>query len=513
VKLVATLSTERFQQALQGMLAALIALGVGLAMLRFDPVISLGVLGGVGLFVALLFRPEWGLYLLIVSVPLQGIRTLKVGPLNFSSTELLVILTSVAWLVRVAAQRTTRLRPAPLLVPLLALTATIFISFLQARELTLSLKELIKWLELLMVYLLAANLLTDRKQLRIVAALIIGMACIEACFGVFQFVSRRGPPSFLIQGRFMRAYGNFEQPNPMAGYLNLALPLTLALALVAVQRAWGNRNEARPSLSWSVALPRAASRAVVHEGSRALAVGLVAASGLLALVVGATLSRGAWIALLVAAFLLSLRARRTPWTLVAVMVCVLIFGAWCIAVGIVSTAIPTAILRSFSLTGVDTDVRHLTPQTFSAAQRLAYWIAGWRMFSDHVWLGVGMGNYSEYYQQYAVLGWEQQLAHAHDYYLNLAAETGLLGLAAFLWFTFAALFTTWRAAFRLADPFLGAIIAGAFGAMVTLSVHNVFDDLFVHGTVNLIAILLGAAVVAIRLDGCADHAEPWSASG
>lgn len=453
-----------------------VVLAVVAVLLATAPLVVLAALAGLAIVVAIVRWPALGLYLLAASVPLQSLRTVKVASLNFSSTEALVILTSVAWLASVLVRRDRVLGRVPLLAPLLAFLAAIFLSFLQAQDLTSSLKELIKWLELLAVYVLAANVLRGRDQLRVLVVALVGMACLEAAFGLMQFVTRHGPPSFLIRGRFLRAFGTFEQPNPFAGYLNLTLPLALALFLSA---RGGYRFLARGG--WL-------------GGREPLVWG--AASALLMAGVAASLSRGAWLALAAAAVLLAAWVSQTPWRYLGWGAFAAVVVAWIGAVGLLPGRLVTAILQAFSVANVATDLHRLTPETFSAAQRLAYWIAGWRMFSDHAWLGVGMGNYAINYQKYAVSGWETQLAHAHDYYLNLAAETGLVGLAAFLVFVAAATYQTWLGAFRSPDPFVRVIAMGALGMLVTLCVHNLFDDLFVHGTVNVIAVLLGASAAA-----------------
>ena len=48
-------------------------------------------------------------------------------------------------------------------------------------------------------------------------------------------------------------------------------------------------------------------------------------------------------------------------------------------------------------------------------------------------LGVGIGNYPVVYPRYQVAPvWIHPLGHAHNYYVNVAAEAGVVGVAAFL---------------------------------------------------------------------------------
>src|SRR5581483_8777938 len=80
------------------------------------------------------------------------------------------------------------------------------------------------------------------------------------------------------------------------------------------------------------------------------------------------------------------------------------------------------------------DVRavEVTSENFSVVEGLVHWQAGWYMFLDHPILGVGAGNYAAAYPDYFLPGWPDPLGHAHNYYLNTAAEMGVIGLAALL---------------------------------------------------------------------------------
>lgn len=80
---------------------------------------------------------------------------------------------------------------------------------------------------------------------------------------------------------------------------------------------------------------------------------------------------------------------------------------------------------------------HITPVTFSVIERLTHWQAAVRMAETQPWLGVGFGNYAAAYPDFRLLLWENALGHAHNYYLNVAAEIGAIGLLAYLgmWLT------------------------------------------------------------------------------
>ena len=187
-------------------------------------------------------------------------------------------------------------------------------------------------------------------------------------------------------------------------------------------------------------------------------------------------------------------------------------------------------------------------QDYSTAERLAHWIAGLHMFLDHPILGVGIGNYADAYPQYFITIFIDPLGHAHNYYINIAAETGFIGLTAYVLFLFA-MFVAGVTALRHinkkyeqakmqepeAQPVIEAplgsrnklklllrplslaqyyrrqkqdaiaamltndraLAIGLLAALITVSVHNLVDDLYVHSLTTLIALLL---IALIRLE-------------
>src|SRR5205807_799143 len=61
--------------------------------------------------------------------------------------------------------------------------------------------------------------------------------------------------------------------------------------------------------------------------------------------------------------------------------------------------------------------------------RAGVWAAAFGMLWDHPLFGVGVADFVNYYPQYS--GEPYGLNHAHNLFLNVAAERGLLGLVTF----------------------------------------------------------------------------------
>jgi putative inorganic carbon (HCO3(-)) transporter len=189
---------------------------------------------------------------------------------------------------------------------------------------------------------------------------------------------------------------------------------------------------------------------------------------------------------------LAVVVRRGRAAVLLVLAGLLVFYAL-LATGL--TRLPTVIGQRFGdllpYAGVS-DVRgaEVTDANFAVLERMAHWQSALDMWTDHPWLGVGIGNYEAAYASYALPQWPEALGHAHNYYLNIAAEAGLLGLAAYLLLWGAAMLGAWRAA-RRSQGIARGIALGVLGAVTHVAVHHLFDSLFVHGMYLHLALLLG----------------------
>ena len=487
---------QRLCRALLGLagLALVAALGLALAWLpwKWAAVLIIGCAAAL----VLLVRPELTLVLLAFAVPFGSIRELPLGPVNVGAAELLMGILLAAWLARMVAARRIVIPRAPLLVPLLVFLGAISFSTLASVSLELSAKEIVKWVEVLIIYLFMASLIptevpqsTGGLDWTVLALLAAGSA--EALVGVYQFLLRVGPEGFVLFGRFMRAYGHFAQPNPFAGYLGLGIPLAYALTLEGLQ-VWPQlAAQARSGLRQALvqALPYAAA---------------LAALGIMSTAMLMSWSRGAWVGLAAALVMVTVvRSRRALAMAVAlglVLSYVLLIGG--------AKYLPPALVQRVSdflpyVGGVDVRAVQVTDANFAVVERMAHWLAAVGMFSDRPWLGVGIGNYPEAYSRYAIGRWRDPLGHAHNYYLNIAAEAGVVGLLAYLLLFGACLYYAWRVVQR-ARGCGRALALGALGALVHLSVHSLFDNLWVHSMNVQLGLVLGLLAMADASAGACD---------
>jgi len=131
---------------------------------------------------------------------------------------------------------------------------------------------------------------------------------------------------------------------------------------------------------------------------------------------------------------------------------------------------------------------------YAVVERLAHWQSAVEMWRAHFWTGVGLGGYGPAYPEFALINWPLALGHAHNIYLNMLAETGLLGLTVYLFLWGWIFGQTWRAT-RRASGMARGVAVGLLGAWTQLAVHQFFDNLYVNNVHLLVGLLLGLLVV------------------
>ena len=458
--------------------AAVVGIALALVYLPLLQAITLAAGLTAALFVV---RWPWLIWLPLAFL-LPVTSSMRFGPGNIS--DLLLAAGLALWFLDGARRRTLRVHFSPLAVAVLVYANVLLLSAMGAVSLDEALREVIKWVELLALFLVAPSMLNVRQGRWLAAALVLG-AVGQALFGLYQFVFQIGPEHFAILDRFMRASGSFGQPNPFAGYLGLTLPVAVSLALWAWTALLHNNTRRPDAVLWSLFYTAAT---------------VLIAAGLIA-----SWSRGAWLGGAVGvAIVLVLRSRTaavvTGLAVLTVLVALLL-GAFS------PETVPAPIAERvqdipayFGLT--DALSQPVTDANFAVLERLAHWVAAERMWASAPWLGVGPGNFNTVYPLVRLARWDIALGHAHNIYLNVLAETGLAGLLAYTGLLVTALAFVWRrfrSVSRRQDAdarWFAALTIGVLGVLGHLLTHNLVDNIHVQGMV----LQLGLWLVLVQID-------------
>ena len=427
--------------------------------------------------VVALAAPRFAFVLIVLSIPFSSWTKVTVGTFDITATDVLVGVLTLAWLLPGFLTRSLRLAPAPTIGAGLVLLCAMLLSTLTAHDLPSALKEVIKLAEVLVVALFVASTVRSTADVRFVLFVSLGAAVSESLVGIHQFVTGSGPETFQI-GPFVRAYGDFAQPNAFAGYLALILPFALALSLLRSSDRW-------PGL---------------------------AASAVIGMAVLASLSRGAWVGLGLAISLMALIwGPGTRLGLVGasgILGIALVFGVAGVLPAVITERV-TVVFENFLVF----DVRELetNPTNFPLVERLAHWYAAWGMFEAFPLAGVGPGNYDAAYEDFQLQGWPESLGHAHNYYLNTLAELGVVGFLAFATFMATIFARAAHAVHRAPQlaPIFRAAAVGALGSAVTIAAHNAFDNMLVHG----IGVQLGIVIGLLEVVASSPDSSPSPSPG
>lgn len=120
----------------------------------------------------------------------------------------------------------------------------------------------------------------------------------------------------------------------------------------------------------------------------------------------------------------------------------------------------------------------LTLSDVASKERIVMWSTAWHMIQDRPLLGQGLNTFMENYLPYAN-GLGSGPTYAHNCFLQIAAETGLLGLATFLWFL-ASIFLMVRGALRSSSqppesPTSRTTLLGLAAGLFAFLVQSAFD--------------------------------------
>ncbi len=287
----------------------------------------------------------------------------------------------------------------------------------------------------LMLFFAIARMVRTRAHVMWVLGGGVASAAVVSGAALFNlYTGRTGGVGFLTSTGDLVSrltVGTFTQPNSLGGFLVLLAPFALGAALAAQRR-------------------------------RLLALGALV---IICLGIYETFSRGALLGLAAVPFVF-LRGRRllavVPFACVALLV---------VTPGLVGERFATA-----NQSGGD------------LATRQDFWNAGLSIWQVHPIVGVGLGGFPAAYAQARLPGKQflpdsvfEPPPHAHDLFIQMLAEEGVLGLLALL--------TVMGVAVRMAlalrgngERWIRVVATAMLAALVAFLIHNIFDVTLIQET-------------------------------
>jgi O-antigen ligase len=190
-------------------------------------------------------------------------------------------------------------------------------------------------------------------------------------------------------------------------------------------------------------------------------------------------SRGAWLSFLLAIFPLGFILYRKKQTNLIYMLCIVSFF----------------ILAVFWLTPL-TDRLFYSFKMGGDSDRLKIWRISLLMLKDSPLLGKGIGLFMDYLPKYAYIGAE----YAHNCYLQILVETGIIGLLPFLLFLGTIITQGLVKIIRNFDE----LFLGLFSAFIAFLIHSFFDTQLYSLKLSILFWLL-ASFITIHLTEPVKH--------
>lgn len=310
-----------------------------------------------------------------------------------------------------------------------------------------------------LTYLLIGQNVREPGQMKSILRMACAAAVIVLLYGYYQFLfgidisSMKWVDGDAFPELRKRVFSTWENPNILAGYLDIIICLAFGLFMKCRDR----------------------------ERRILLGAFMLAAAACLAM----TYARGA--CLVIAVILAGYGALKDRRVLVA-----------CIVVVAVLFALDPMLYERITsvFTKVDT----------STEMRLAFWESTVAMIQDHPFLGIGWGAYWMVYPEYDfyLQGANVLIVHAHNIYLNYMAEIGIPGAVAFFWFFFGTMIMALHMHFP-ADAGDAAEEMTPFGKYrAPFRWDRLWHDWKEHDILAGLSLGIGLAVLSVALNGLTD---------
>jgi hypothetical protein len=117
----------------------------------------------------------------------------------------------------------------------------------------------------------------------------------------------------------------------------------------------------------------------------------------------------------------------------------------------------------------------VSSEDYSVSTRLDAWLILAQIIKFSPILGLGFANYYWYTPLFPIRGYAVSF-NSHNNYVDIVAQTGLVGLVCFLWFFWEVGRLGWRLRERVPEGFAQAYVYGTLGGLVGTVVIGMFGD-------------------------------------
>lgn len=326
----------------------------------------------------------------------------------------------------------------------LALVAISIVSFRNSVDFNASLRGITKLLQNAFLFLICAEEIKDKKHIaRIVLSVIFGasLASTDAIWQIWSgkdFIRGNAP---ILNIGLKRATAAFPDANVLGVYLSAIAPLVIGLSLY------------------------------YFKGTKRILMFL--ASGLSITGIALTFARGTALALYLSILLISV-FRRNKTISIALLILLVVFP----------------FIMPQNIKDWAKSVNYNPVLFMFNADRVSIYKNTLNMIKHHPFIGVGVNTYSKNYQKYKLPEPENartsDFMYAHNHFLQMAGEIGLIGLGIFFWLLFKLFKNNINVYKNLKDEYLKIISLSILACLFAFLINGLTETSLYYSRVAMI---------------------------
>ena len=316
----------------------------------------------------------------------------------------------------------------------------------------------------------------DRRRKKFFIASLVALGIFEAFYGMVQYLTGwQQIFTYVKKFDLEEATGTYINRNHYAGFLEMILPFSLALVFYEYAKLRGNRGR---SMSFRSLIARSELQRLILW----LCVSVILCAALIFSRSRMGILAAASSVLVIFALIAISRFHGRTSSLLASMFIVL-------SIGLALWIGPGPIVSRFQNVGDE--------YSLGGPSRVSIWRDALPLIQNHPWLGTGLGTFPIAYTSGQTTFLTQFVNHAHNDYLELAADLGIP--AAFVLFAsvFLILARAVRAFLFGEGDFERVVALGCVGSIVAILLHSFADfNLYIPANALSFSAILGLAVSA-----------------
>ncbi len=371
------------------------------------------------------------------------------SPISITGAQTAVSFALLFWVIGMLVMRRFQLMRTPLNIPIAAFLIAAAIGVIMAVDLKHSLKGYMTlgWIS---IFFLFVNNVKDVTQFKRLIRILILITTIAGAYAIFQHFTRIdffGNVKY-VQKSLSRSTGFFNSPQTFGNYILLVLPVVLGLSFYSNTR----REKRWLQLSGLIILT-----AIIFSYTRGVWLGLI--GGLI--------------------FMAILRSKK----LLLLVVTGIIVGSMFL-VFLPSSRVTQRVVGTFK-------------SERPVGDRIYFWQGSLRIIRDYPITGLGWEGFRIVYPKYKPAKGRQLVCHAHNNFIDMAVDSGLLGLGIFLWL----LVTIYKVGFHifkeLEQGYFKGIAWGFLGSFTAFLIAGLGQYNFGDSEVVMLFYFLLAMVIVI----------------